>query len=92
MPFDIRDLVALTTGYSGREMDQMVKDVTGKMIADSNKELVQLFDQDPDKARSYQIKTRPLTMAAFREAAATIVPQTKPAEMQRYIRWAKEME
>ena len=92
VPFDIRDLVALTTGYSGREMDQMVKDVTGKMIADSNKELVQLFDQDPDKARSYQIKTRPLTMAAFREAAATIVPQTKPAEMQRYIRWAKEME
>ncbi len=92
LEFEIPELIALTDGYSGRELERLVKDVTGKMIADTNKDLVALFDEDPRKAAKYQIKTRPLRKDAFVDASTTIVPQTKPEEMARYVRWARELE
>jgi hypothetical protein len=62
------------------------------MIAEVNTELVALFDQDPESARSHTVRLRSLTAADFEHAAAAIVPQTRPEELARYQRWARDLE
>jgi len=92
LEFPLVELVPLTAGYSGRELDRLVKEVTGWMVAGQNADLVELFDRDPDQARAYAIRVRPLTLDDFRRAAAGIVPQTGATEMARYHDWARGLE
>lgn len=92
LKLEVSELVKLTEGYSGRELERLAKEVTGRMVAQANADLVGLFDSDLEKAREYRIKTRPLTLEDFKQSAAGIVPQTKREEMERYLRWARELE
>ncbi|HVY62747.1 MAG TPA: ATP-binding protein, partial [Planctomycetota bacterium] len=84
-------LVEMTDGYSGREIERFVKEVTTRMIAEMNATLPALVDQGLDQVRSYDVKVRELTAAEFDAARRRISPQTVPAEMERYRNW-KESE
>ncbi len=85
------DLVAMTEGYSGREIERFCKEVTTRMIAEMNATLPAVVDRGLDEVRSYEIKVRDLTRAEFEAAKRRIAPQTTPVEMERYVNW-KESE
>jgi SpoVK/Ycf46/Vps4 family AAA+-type ATPase len=89
---ELDDLVGVTNGYSGREIERLCKEATGEMIEELNADLPDIIDKGLAGTRAYQVKVRPLNVADFKKAAEHIKPQTSPADMQRYIDWGKEQE
>jgi SpoVK/Ycf46/Vps4 family AAA+-type ATPase len=87
----LEGLVAMTEGYSGREIERFVKEVTTRMIAEMNATLPALVDQGLDQVRSYDVKVRALKVDEFDAARRRISPQTTPQEMEKYRNW-KESE
>lgn len=84
---NLSDVVSLSAGYSGREIERLCKEVTTYMIRDMNKDLPAIVDAGLDNARNYEVKTRPITIDDWRAAASSITPATSPAEMQKYREW-----
>jgi SpoVK/Ycf46/Vps4 family AAA+-type ATPase len=74
-------------GFSGREIERFCKEVTGKMIAEMNREIPQLVDRGLEHVKRHRIKVRPLVRADFEEALRNVRPQTTPEQMQRYLSW-----
>ncbi|MDH5641136.1 MAG: ATP-binding protein [Nitrospira sp.] len=90
LEFDIEELIAVTEGYSGREIDRLTKQATSTMIGELNAELPDLLDSGLKATRGYQVRVRPLEFSDFTRAADLISPATSPSEMQRYIDWARD--
>ncbi len=86
------DLVAMTDGYSGREIERFVKEVTHRMIAEMNETLPGLVDRGLDEVRSYQVRVRELKRKEFETARSKIHPQTTSEEMTRYVNWRESAE
>ena len=84
---DLGDVIELTDGLSGRELESLAKEVTNRMVADCNDELPRLVDQGLDAVRGYQIKVRPLTFDDFERARVHVQPVTSDKDMQRYFDW-----
>lgn len=85
--FPIEDLITLTEGFSGREIESMVKEVVNRMVMGSNKDITTVIDGGLDEVRGYKLKTRKLEMRDFIEAYQNINPVTPKEEMQRYYSW-----
>lgn len=85
------ELVRLTEGFSGREIERFAKEVQNRMIAEENSNLPDLVDEGLGALRGYQIRVRPLVMRDFEQAAARITPQTQENEVARYLRWLESM-
>jgi katanin p60 ATPase-containing subunit A1 len=86
------ELVRLTNGYSGREIERFCKEVTTEMIEGMNRDIPALVDTGLDTVKKYKIKVRPLTREDFTSAARLIHPQTTPEEMQKYFNWKESAE
>jgi SpoVK/Ycf46/Vps4 family AAA+-type ATPase len=86
------ELVRLTSGYSGREIERFCKEVTTEMIEGMNREIPGLVDQGLDTVKKYKLKVRPLRREDFVAAARLIHPQTTPEEMQKYFNWKESAE
>ena len=84
---DLDDVIELTEGLSGRELESLAKEVTNRMVSDANEELPRLVDQGLDAVRGYQIKVRPLTFDDFERARTQVQPVTSDQDMQRYFDW-----
>lgn len=89
---ELSSLVAQTQGFSGRELERLVKEATTKMIAEENQHLMTLFDQGVDQVKAYQIQVRPLTEKDFETAFACVQPETRVEESQRYLDWTRSIE
>ena len=89
-PYD--ELVRLTNGYSGREIERFCKEVTTQMVEGMNRDIPSLVDTGLDTVKKYRIKVRPLTREDFMNAARLIHPQTTPEEMQKYFNWKESAE
>lgn len=89
VPMD--ELVAMTRGYSGREIDRFAKEVQNAMVAEMNADLPRLIDGGLDGLRGYELKVRALEHDDFARAAARITPQTDSNEMARFERWRDTM-
>ena len=81
------DLVDLTEGLSGREIESLCKEVTNRMIASENDAIPGLVDQGLEAVRAYSIRVRPLTFDDFERARAQVQPVTTGEDMQRYYDW-----
>ena len=81
------DLVDLTEGLSGRELESLVKEVTNRMVAEENKQIPDLVDRGLDAVRQHAIRTRPLGLADFERARRLVHPVTTPEHMKRYEEW-----
>jgi len=90
VPYD--ELVRLTNGYSGREIERFCKEVTTEMVEGMNRDIPALVDTGLDTVKKYKIKVRPLTREDFVNAARLIHPQTTPEEMQKYFNWKESAE
>jgi len=89
---ELEDLVRVTGGYSGREIERLCKEATGEMIEELNADLPDVIDKGLAGTKAYQVKVRPLNLKDFERAADHIKPQTSPTDMQRYIDWGKEQD
>ncbi|GIW70691.1 MAG: hypothetical protein KatS3mg102_0233 [Planctomycetota bacterium] len=87
----LEELVEMTAGYSGRELERFAKEVQNRMIAEMNPELAELVDRGLEAVRGYRLRVRQLTRADFEHAAQRITPQTSPEEMEQFIRWQESM-
>lgn len=87
LEFDLADVIDMTEGLSGRELESLAKEVTNRMVAEANSELPKLVDQGLDAVRGYQIKVRPLTYEDFERARAQVQPVTSKEDMERYTDW-----
>jgi SpoVK/Ycf46/Vps4 family AAA+-type ATPase len=84
------ELIELTNGYSGREVERLCKQATSQMLGELNADLPDVVDQGLKATRDYQVKIRELTSEDFKRAAGYIRPTTSPADMQRYRDWSAE--
>jgi katanin p60 ATPase-containing subunit A1 len=89
-PEVFEDLIRLTEGYSGREIERLCKQATSQMIGELNADLPDIVDKGLRATRDYQVKVRELTVEDFQRAATYIRPITSPADMQRYLDWSPE--
>ncbi|MCC6572846.1 MAG: ATP-binding protein [Planctomycetes bacterium] len=87
---EIADLVEITDGFSGREIERLVKQATTTMIAELNDDLPDLVDKGLKEAKGYQVKIRALSVDDFRKAATGIAPVTSAEEMKRYLDWRQD--
>jgi len=81
------ELVALTDGLSGREIESLSKEVTNRMVAEENAEIADLVDQGLDAVRGYAIQVRPLVLEDFERGRRQVQPVTSAADMKRYVEW-----
>jgi SpoVK/Ycf46/Vps4 family AAA+-type ATPase len=81
------ELVELTDGLSGREIESLCKEVTNRMIASENADIPNLVDQGLEAVRAYSIRVRPLELTDFERARAQVQPVTSAEDMQRYYDW-----
>jgi len=81
------ELVEMTAGFSGREIERFVKEVTTRMIAEMNTSLPSLVDKGLDELKSYQVRVRTIEKDEMRAAQRRLHPQTTPEEMTRYASW-----
>lgn len=83
-------LIGITKGYSGREIERLCKQATSGMIGELNADLPDILDTGLKATQAYKVKIRPLTSEDFKQAAGMIRPVTSPAENQRYMDWSPE--
>jgi len=88
----LAELVKLTEGYSGREIERLVKQVTSTMISELNADLPDVIDKGLAQAKNYQVKVRPLNLRDFQVAAEGIRPVTSPEEAARYLDWRQDQD
>jgi len=84
---ELEELIELTDGLSGREIESLVKEVTNRMVAEENRSIPDLVDRGLDAVRDYAVRVRSLNLADFERGARLINPVTPPKEMQKYLDW-----
>lgn len=89
---DLKDLVDLAEGLSGREIESLAKEVTNKMVSEMNSEIPGMVDAGLDAVRDYTIRTRALTLEDFERGRRQVHPVTSAKDMQEYIDWQDAVE
>ncbi|MHC4778893.1 MAG: ATP-binding protein [Planctomycetota bacterium] len=84
------ELVSMTEGFSGREIERFCKEAQNRMVQEMNTNIPTLVDQGLEKIRGHTIKVRPLTISDFQASSGGINPQTTPEEDEKYRRWRDE--
>jgi katanin p60 ATPase-containing subunit A1 len=86
----LEQLIGLTEGYSGREIERLSKQATSQMLSDLNADLPDVLDSGLRATQNYKVKVRELTAEDFKRASSMIRPVTSPADNQRYMDWSPE--
>lgn len=89
---DRGSLVAMTEGFSGREIERFCKEAATLMIMEMNREIPSLLDRGFEALRGNTLRARPLAAADFERASARVRPQTSAEDMRRYAEWSERME
>jgi SpoVK/Ycf46/Vps4 family AAA+-type ATPase len=85
-------LAGMSDGYSGREIEQVCRDVTSSMLIDCNPELTDLVDEGAEAVRAHQLRVRPLAKRDFERAFAAAHPATSREQLARYAEWREGLE
>jgi len=86
---DVPKIVEATRGYSGRDIKNLCKDVTIRMIREMNPSISELAD-DVGKAKGYQLKTRPITMSDFKKSFTKFKPTTSVDILKNIEEWRRK--
>lgn len=84
---ELDELVELTDGLSGREIESLTKEVTNRMVSEENRAIPDLVDRGLDAVKEHAITVRPLTLQDFQRARRLVHPVTTPEQVQRYADW-----
>lgn len=88
----INEWVRQTSGYSGREIEQVCQTAIGQMTQRANPNLLELVDQGQAAVRSYEINVEPLTVYDLRMALEQIHPVATGEMLRRYEDWARRVD
>jgi len=88
----VKDLVPLTEGLSGREIERLVKEVTNRMVLGENAQIPKIVERGLDEVRDYEIRVRALTFEDFEKARLSVNPVTTAEDMRRYADWKESNE
>ncbi len=77
-----------TEGYSGRELEQVSKELIRMMISKANPDLVELAEQGKKALEKYTVKVEPITLDDLDQTLKKMIPMTSPDELIRYEQWA----
>jgi katanin p60 ATPase-containing subunit A1 len=84
---DLDELVELTDGLSGREIESLAKEVTNRMVSEENRAIPDLVDRGLEAVKEHAITVRPLGLEDFERARRLVHPVTTPEQVQRYLDW-----
>jgi SpoVK/Ycf46/Vps4 family AAA+-type ATPase len=77
-----------TAGYSGRELEQISKELVRMMISRANPDLSAVADKGKQALQDYTLKTEPIGIADLDSALSRLRPMTSQNDLARYTTWA----
>jgi vacuolar protein-sorting-associated protein 4 len=80
-----------TAGYSGREIEQVCKELVRAMISKTNPDLVKVADKGKKALESYTLKIGKITVAALDRILSQMSPMTDKNDSTRYEQWARKV-
>ena len=83
----LAEFARLTEGYSGRELEQVCKELIRSMISDANPDLADTAEKGRDAVREYELKVAEIGLDGLEKAMANIRPVTTRDDLARYERW-----
>jgi katanin p60 ATPase-containing subunit A1 len=84
---DLGGFAAQTAGYSGREIEQISKELIRMMISRANPDLAGLAEQGKEAVAKYVLKMGHVKLSDLEQVMSRIVPVTKQEELGLYERW-----
>lgn len=84
---DVAELAARTEGYSGREIEQICKELVRLMISRANPDLSHLAEQGREAIENYTLQLEPIGRDDLGDVLSRMRPMTQPEELAEYRRW-----
>jgi len=84
---DLGAFAAQTAGYSGREIEQICKELIRLMISRANPDLAELAEKGKEAVANYVLKVAHIDISDLGRVMSRIVPVTKGEELGLYERW-----
>lgn len=88
----ISELVTLTEGYSGREIEQVCEIAAANMISRMNPDLLASVEGGLAQIQAYELKASSLTREDFKLGLDTIQPTTSAKMLSSYENWLGNLE
>lgn len=85
------DLVKRTEGFSGREIERLCKEASGRMIDRANAGLVEKTSIGREALVAHELKVEALSAADFDYAFAQFAPETTSGDLRRLEQWARNL-
>ena len=82
-------MVKRSAGYAGRDIAQLCKEATGRMIIRANDDITSAVDNGIDAIKAYQVQVQPLNASDFAHAFQTVQPSTTATQARRYTDWSR---
>lgn len=79
-----------TDGYSGREIEQICKELIRAMISKANPDLAEVAEKGKKALESYTLKMGEITVADLDGILSQMSPMTDKNDLARYEQWAKK--
>jgi SpoVK/Ycf46/Vps4 family AAA+-type ATPase len=80
-------LAEQTHGYSGREIEQICKELVRLMISRANPDLARLAEQGKAAIENYTLQLEPIRADDLRGVLSCMGPMTRPEELTKYKQW-----
>jgi katanin p60 ATPase-containing subunit A1 len=84
------ELVRLTAGYSGREIERIIYMAVQSMLRRTNPDLLAHAANGRAALGSYQLGVEPLRRQDFESALQRVKPTSNPEELRRFENWSEE--
>ncbi len=84
---DLAEWAARTEGYSGRELEQIGKELIRRMISRANPDLARVAESGRVALESYELKVEAIRVADLEAALERIRPGTGGEDLERFERW-----
>jgi SpoVK/Ycf46/Vps4 family AAA+-type ATPase len=86
----IDELADKTTGYSGREIEQICKELIRMMISKANPDLADVAEKGKKALESYTLKIQEITVCDLDGILSGMLPMTDKNDLARHEQWANK--
>jgi len=84
------DFAARTDGYSGREIEQVCKELIRMMISRANPDLADVAEQGKQALQNYALKTDTIALESLDDIVSRMRPMTGKDDLRRYKTWIEQ--
>jgi katanin p60 ATPase-containing subunit A1 len=79
-----------TAGYSGREIEQICKELIRNMVSKANPDLLEMVDKGRTALENYTLKITEITPDDLNDVLEQTMPMTNKKDLTRYEQWGKK--